>query len=191
MKSKVYKFLILFAAIFFCWFLWSFDTVSGFLTVDGSGLSSSPFMLEPEVTVNFKEDVSWTALPVQVNGFRFKDTVYAFRYRKLNIKDSSIDPYIHFISKGYQENFEDIWTEVYDKVNGVIEFSSIDATEINNILSDIHGDETFGNLQDVMTEALVLVKDLNEKGIEEDTNARAQSIYDGYMAWMRKFKVKM
>ena len=99
------------------------------------------------------------------------------------------DAYYTIIADGYQEQFEDLWTEVYNKLNGVVEFSVIDASVPADIISLVYGDESYGTLRDAMTDALALIREVNEDGPSETYNEEAGRIYNEFYRWLYNFSV--
>lgn len=165
----------------------------GFLTVDGYGIAEHPFSREPEHEVEWLEGEMplWTALPIWVSGTVEEDGTITnaapSSYSYTVGTNDTADAYYNIIVSGSQEKFEDLWTEVYNKLNGVEEFSAIDSTPLQEILDYVYGDEKYGYLQDILTEGLVLIKDINENGPSAEYDESANKIYNNFYAWLYAF----
>lgn len=164
-----------------------------FLTTDGGGVSSHPFDYGGEYTVTWSEKPGWTALPVvvhgKVDGTNITDAV-ASPYSYTRGTTDAADAYYNVIEYGYQEKFEDLFVEIYDKLNGEMEDSNIDATALQQFLEFIGNDTKYGKLRDYLTDALVVVKEHNEgKYDKADLNDRASTAYNGVYHWFFSFNV--
>lgn len=162
----------------------------GFLTLDGNGIAEHPFSDDAKYTVEWTEKPSWTALPIMVSG-ELEGTVLsdatASSYSYTMGTTDEADAYYTVITAGYQERFEDLWTDIYDIMNGVEEYTSVDSTVLSDALSTIHGDEKYGYLQDILTEALVVVKDMEESGPSDELNIKAGEVYNQFYGWLYSF----
>lgn len=166
--------------------------VLGFLTVDGQGLASHPFSREPEYIIEWKEEPQWTALPIWVSGeleeAKLVDAVPSSYSYTIGTTEAA-DAYYNIIVSGIQQNFEVLWTEVYDKLNNQREFSEINAEPLMEIIDYIHGDTKYGTLIDTVTDGLVLIKEINENGPSPEYDQRAYVIYQEFYAWLSSFTV--
>lgn len=168
------------------------EGVFGFLTVDGEGLSAHPFETEADYMIEWAESKpAFTALPVWVTG-DFEDTIIrnatALGYQyELGTSDKA-DAYYTVIAEGWQEGFEDLFVDIYDYLNSDIEIA-IDGTILDTILTSIHGDTKYGYLQDIVTEALVLVRDIQDNGRHESYNERAKEIYNDFYSWLHEISI--
>lgn len=170
----------------------SFEQVL-FLTTDGGGLSTHPFDYGGEYTVEWKEQPSWTALPVvihgDINGTEVSNAT-ATPYEYTRGTTDAADAYYNVIEYGYQEKFEDLFVEIYDKLNDVMEDSAIDATPLQEFLEFIGSDTKYGDLRDNFTDALVVVKEHNDGNYDKaDLNERASNAYNGVYHWFFSFGV--
>lgn len=170
----------------------SFEQVM-FLTTDGGGVSSHPFDYGGEYTVEWSEQPSWTALPVVVHGEIDGTTITdatATPYQYTRGTTDAADAYYNVIEYGYQEKFEDLFVEIYDKLNDEMEDSNIDATPLQQFLEFIGSDTKYGNLRDYLTDALVVVKEHNDGNYDKtDLNERASIAYNGVYHWFFSFSV--
>lgn len=170
------------------------DVQLGFLTLDGNGIANHPFSDIAQLAVEWEENAKpeWTALPIRVTG-TLDDKVLrnatASSYSYTMGTSEEADAYYTIIADGYQEQFEDLWTEVYNKLNGVVEFSVIDASVPADIISLVYGDESYGTLRDTMTDALALIREVNEDGPSETYNEEAGRIYNEFYRWLYNFSV--
>ncbi len=170
------------------------DVQLGFLTLDGNGIANHPFSDIAQLAVEWEENAKpeWTALPIWVTG-TLDDKVLrnatASSYSYTIGTSEEADAYYTIIADGYQEQFEDLWTEVYNKLNGVVEFSVIDASVPADIISLVYGDESYGTLRDTMTDALALIREVNEDGPSETYNEEAGRIYNEFYRWLYNFSV--
>lgn len=166
--------------------------VLGFLTVDGQGLASRPFSREPEYVIEWKEEPQWTALPIWVSGeleeAKLIDAVPSSYSYTIGTTEAA-DAYYNVIISGIQQNFEVLWTEVYDKLNNQREFSEINAEPLMEIIDYIHGDTKYGTLIDTVTDGLMLIKEINENGPSTEYDQRAYVIYQEFYAWLSSFTV--
>lgn len=170
------------------------DAQLGFLTLDGNGISNHPFSDTATVVVEWDKGgrPDWTALPIWVTGILRDGVLHdaiATSYSYTMGTNEKADAYYTIITKGYQESFEDLWSEVYDKLNGVVEFSAIDATAIADIIRLVRGDDSYGQLRDIMTDALALIKSVNEDGPTKEYNVEAERIYNEFYRWLYNFSV--
>lgn len=170
------------------------DAQLGFLTLDGNGISNHPFSDTATVAVEWGKGgrPNWTALPIWVTGILRDGVLHdaiATSYSYTMGTNEKADAYYTIITKGYQERFEDLWSEVYDKLNGVVEFSAIDATVTADIIRLVRGDDSYGQLRDIMTDALALIKSVNEDGPTEEYNEEAERIYNEFYRWLYNFSV--
>lgn len=168
----------------------SIDVRLGFLILDGNGIASKPFSDVADYAVEWQTKPTWTALPIWVSGnldgkVLRNATASSYSY-KVGTSDAA-DAYYHVITEGYQEGFEDLWTEVYNKLNNIQDVTPIDSTILSDILKDIHGDTKYGTLQDTVTDALVLVKNVNDNGPSKEYNAEAEKLYNQFYAWLHNF----
>ena len=166
----------------------------GFLTLDGNGLANHPFSQEANIAVEWSkgERPSWTALPIWVTGTLTDGSLHsavASSYSYTMGTTSEADAYYTIITGGYQEQFEDLWTEVYNKLNGVVPFSQIDATLPADIITLVYGDDSYGTLRDTMTDALALIRNVNEDGPTTEYNEEAGRIYNEFYRWLYNFSV--
>lgn len=166
--------------------------VLGFLTVDGEGIASHPFSREPEYIVEWapEQEPEWTALPIWVSGKLEDAKIYeavpsGYKYT-IGTNDAA-DAYYNVIVSGIQQNFETLWTEVYAKLNGEVEFEEINAEPLAEIIDYIHGDEKYGTLIDTVTDGLMVIKDINENGPSEEYDYRAYTVYQDFYAWLSSF----
>ena len=170
------------------------DVQLGFLTLDGNGVAYHPFSDVAQLAVEWQENAkpAWTALPIWVTG-TLDDKVLrnatASSYSYTMGTSEEADAYYTIITDGYQEQFEDLWTEVYDKLNGVVEFSAIDASVPADIINIVYGNESYGTLRDTMTDALALIREVNEDGPSETYNEEAGRIYNEFYRWLYNFSV--
>lgn len=170
------------------------DAQLGFLTLDGNGISNHPFSDTAIVVVEWGNNgrPDWTALPIWVTGVLQDGVLHdaiATSYSYTMGTNEKADAYYTIITKGYQERFEDLWSEVYDKLNGVVEFSAIDATVTADIIKLVRGDDSYGQLRDIMTDALALIRSVNEDGPTEEYNEEARRIYNEFYRWLYNFSV--
>lgn len=170
------------------------DVQLGFLTLDGNGIANHPFSDIPALTVEWKEEKrpDWTALPVWVTGNLDGDIIrdaVASSYSYTMGTNEKADAYYTIITKGYQEKFEDLWSEVYDKLNGIVEFSTIDATVPADIIRLVYGNNNYGTLRDTMTDALALIRNVNNDGPRDEYNKEAERIYNEFYRWLYNFSV--
>ncbi len=170
------------------------DVQLGFLTLDGNGIANHPFSDTPVLAVEWREEKrpDWTALPVWVTGNLDGDTIrdaVASSYSYTMGANEKADAYYTIITKGYQEKFEDLWSEVYDKLNGIVEFSTIDATVPADIIRLVYGNNNYGTLRDTMTDALALIRDVNNDGPRDEYNKEAERIYNEFYRWLYNFSV--
>lgn len=162
--------------------------IKGFLSLDMSGVSVHPFQPTCDIAVEWGEEQPiFVALPIVVIGAQHGDTFVAetwglYDYEKGT--SDSYDAYYDIIELGYQERFEELWTEVYDKLNGVEEFSEINAGVLSDILQHIYQDEKYGNLRDIVTDCLVLVNDINTNGPSDEYNQKAGTLYNNFYTWL-------
>lgn len=166
--------------------------VLGFLTVDGEGIASHPFSREPEYIVEWapEQEPEWTALPIWVSGKLEDAKIYeavpsGYKYT-IGTNDAA-DAYYNVIVSGIQQNFETLWTEVYAKLNGEVEFEEINAEPLAEIIDYIHGDEKYGTLIDTVTDGLMVIKDINKNGPSEEYDYRAYTVYQDFYAWLSSF----
>lgn len=168
------------------------EGVFGFLTVDGNGLSAHPFETEADYTIEWADNrPAFTALPVWVTG-DFEDTIIrnatALGYQyELGTSDAA-DAYYTVIAEGWQGGFEDLFVDIYNYLNMDVDVE-IDGTVLNTILTNIHGDTKYGYLQDIVTEALVLVKDIQENGRQDNYNIRAKEVYNDFYSWLHEISI--
>lgn len=170
------------------------DVKLGFLTLDGNGIANHPFSDAPVLAVEWKEEKrpDWTALPVWVTGNLDGDIIrdaVASSYSYTMGTNEKADAYYTIITKGYQEKFEDLWSEVYDKLNGIVEFSTIDATVPADIIRLVYGNNNYGTLRDTMTDALALIRNVNNDGPRDEYNKEAERIYNEFYRWLYNFSV--
>ena len=162
----------------------------GFLTTDGNGVASHPFQIEHDYDVVWEVEPMWTALPVYVSGDIDGNVIsnakaYTYEY---DIGTNEIaDAYYLVIEEGYQERFENLFCEIYDKLNGIQKFSEIDGTPIQGFLRLVGNDERYGNLRDHLTDALVVVKEYNDNGPSDELNDLALEAYNGVYRWLFSF----
>lgn len=165
----------------------------GFLTTDGSGVASHPFQIEHDYDVEWEIKPSWTALPVYVSGDVEDNIIHnakAYEYKYEEGTEATADAYYTIIEDGYQEKFEDLFCEIYDKLNGIQEFSEIDGTALQDFIHLVGNNEVYGTLRDHLTDALVVVKDYNESGPSEELNDLAFSAYNGVYSWLFSFSTE-
>lgn len=172
---------------------------TGFFTLDGKGIASRPFMTESELNVIYLngEPTTFTALPIMLSGYMSDDSTV------LNVEDwglypyemgttGAADAYYTCIQSGWQEGFEDLWSEVYDVLNNDdgVEHGAIDASLLQEILSEVYGKEEYGDLRDIVTDCLVLIKDINTNGPSEEYNQQALNYYNRFYSWLCNFSVE-
>lgn len=170
------------------------DVQLGFLTLDGNGLSSHPFSDEADIVVEWGKTgrPDWTALPIWVTGVLKDDVLHdsvASSYSYTMGTTEAADAYYTIITDGYQEEFEDLWTDVYNKLNGVVPFSEIDATVPADIITLVYGDDSYGTLRDIMTDALALIRNINADGPTAEYNEEAGRVYNEFYRWLYNFSV--
>lgn len=162
----------------------------GFLTTDGSGCSSKPFQLHGEYSVEWEVRPEWTALPIYVVGDLDGEVIKSASTKgyQYTVGTTPVaDAYYTMITEGYQQTFEDTFTEIYNKLNDIEPDSPIDATGIADILSFVSTKEEYGDMRDILTDAVVLIKDYNEGGDEEALNEQALYIYTRMYSWLSNF----
>lgn len=164
-------------------------TTTVFMTTNGSGVSHHAFDYAGDYTVEWAGDTpEWTALPIVVTGDLENKVISNATYKPYAYKigtDSEVDAYYKVINGGYQEKFEDVFVEIYDKLNDEAEEGPIDATPIEEFLKLVGNDDVYGDLRDNFTDALVIVKEYNEGNYDkENLNARAQAAYNKVYAWL-------
>lgn len=174
------------------------DIAVGFLTMDGVGIASRPFMLEPEIKVTWVRDApeEFIALPLIMYGKAEEEgkqlTVYYYELFPYEYGTTgAADAYFTCIEKGWQEGFEDLWTEVYNQLNDVEERKEINPVICQEILNYVYGKEEFGDLRDIVTDCLVLINDINLNGPSEEYNAYAQDYYNRFYSWLCNFSVDL
>ena len=159
------------------------ETIMGFMSLDGQGISEHPFDTDADITVGWKDGTpEFVALPIYVSGDVSDTHISDATYEVYSTTETN--PYCHVIEEGYQEGIEDLFTEIYGKLNGEIEMSYIDGDILNKALSDIHGDSEYGTLQDTLTDMLMLVKNINEQGVTEEFNTEAVTLYNNFYQWL-------
>lgn len=162
----------------------------GFLTLDGNGIATHPFTTEATYVVEWKEKPSWTALPIMVSG-KLEGTILsdatASSYSYTMGTTDEADAYYTVITEGYQERFEDLWAEIYDIMNEGKDYAALDSTVLSDALNTIHGDAKYGYLQDILTEALMVVKGLEENGPTAELNIKAGEVYNQFYGWLYSF----
>lgn len=168
------------------------DAQLGFLTLDGKGLSSHPFSDKADIVIEWGETgrPDWTALPIWVTGILEDGVLHnsvASSYRYTMGTTDAADAYYTIITDGYQEEFEDLWTDVYNKLNGVVPFSEIDATVPADIIALVYGDDSYGTLRDTMTDALALIRNINADGPTKEYNEEAGRVYNEFYRWLYNF----
>lgn len=162
----------------------------GFLTTDGTGVADRPFQYDHVYDVEWDVRPYWTALPVYVVGEVEGGIITgakAYEYKHTEGENSTVDAYYAIIEGGYQEDFETIFCEIYDKLNGAVEDSPIDGTPIQEFLSFVYDKEEYGTLRDILTDALVIVKEYNDGGDKEELNSRAYKVYNDMYSWLFSF----
>lgn len=174
------------------------DIAVGFLTLDGKGIASRPFMTEYEIEISWGEVVpeSFSALPIILYGTASGDGTFlavndwgVFPYEMGTT--GAADAYMTCIQNGWQEGFEDLWSEVYDVLNEDGEHEQLNPVILQEILEGVYQKEEFGDLRDIVTDCLVLVNDINLNGPTDDYNLQAQDLYNQFYSWLTNFSVDM
>lgn len=171
----------------------------GFFTLDGEGIASRPFMSESELNVVYltSEPTTFTALPLIFKGYVGEDnTLYVEHWGLYPYEmgtTGAADAYYTCIQNGWQEGFEDLWSEVYDVLNDETgaEYEAIDASLLQEILQSVYGNDEYGDLRDIVTDCVVLIKDINTNGPSEEYNQQALNYYNRFYSWLCNFSVEL
>lgn len=171
----------------------SHDSYVGFLTIDGRGLADNPFSTDAKYSIDWKDEGDrWTAMPVRITGKLEDNTIQdavqsELKYKNLN---SKAELYRALIEGGHQEKFEDLWCEVYDILNRTTVHKTIDGTVVTDILRIAYSSPDDNSLRDIMTDAVALVKDVNENGPTTEYNTEAGLIYNAFYSWMHSISLE-
>lgn len=168
-------------------------SVVGFLTLDGTGISDHPFDEESAVTCEWHDNEipEFTALPLYVYGILEDNVLYdarpsVYQY-ELGTNDEA-DAYYTVIAEGWQEGIEDLFVDIYTYLNED-DTVVVDGTILSTVLSSIHGDEKYGYLQDILTEALAICKSISDGEKSEELNQKAAEVYNDFYGWLYDFNV--
>lgn len=170
--------------------------VKGFMTIDGQGISDYPFSVEVDTALTLPDDYNlvWTALPIEVYGTVQNDNSIRvdkiIGYDLLSVQSDEVTAYTDIIQYGYQERFEDLWCDVYDRLNGMSHATEeLDIAVLQDILQHIYGEEKYGDLRDTITDCLMVVKHVNDGEITDELNTEAGVLYNKFYAWLRQFSI--